>query len=121
MKYFVNRLVVTLAILAMTATMAFSKTKRDTVTLTENVTVNGTLLKKGTYDVSFNDETNELAIIKNGKVVAKTSAKSEQRSNKASQTELKTLSSNGGIELIGVAFRGADRNIMVERSDAAKN
>ena len=121
MKYFVSRLAVALAILATVATMAVSKTRRDTITLTENVTVNGTLLKKGTYDVSFNDETNELAIIKNGKVVAKTGAKSEQRSNKASQTEVKTFSSNGGIELIGVAFSGTDRNIMVDRNDAARN
>lgn len=122
MKYFVNRIAVTLAILAVASTMVFAKTKRDTVTFTENLKINGTLVKSGTYDLSFNDETNELAVIKNGKVVAKTTARSEQRSDKASRTEVKTVTSDGGIELIGVAFSGTDKNLLVERgSDAAKN
>jgi len=122
MKYFVSRIAVTLAVLAMVTTVTFGKTRRDTVTLTESVTINGTLLKSGTYDVSFNDQTNELAIIRNGKVVAKAAAKSEQRDKKASQTEVKTVTTSGGIVLIGVAFSGTDKNIMVERGgEAARN
>lgn len=122
MKFLVNRIVLTLVIGAMAVTMAFGKTRRDTVTFTENVKLNSTLLKSGTYDVAFNEETNELAIIKNGKVVAKTAAKAEPRTGKASQTEVKTVTTNSGVELIGVAFGGTDKNIMVDRSgDTAKN
>src|SRR5262245_20182115 len=122
MKSSLNRIVLTLTICAVASVLAQGKTKRDTVTFPQDVKVNDTLLKSGSYDVSFNDETSELAIIKNGKVVAKTTAKIEQRSAKATRTELKTITTNNGIELLGVAFSGSDKNILVDRrSDAAKN
>jgi hypothetical protein len=122
MKSLGNRILLTLVIGAMVSSLAFAKTKKDTITFTESVRVNGTLLKSGTYDMRFNEETSELAILKNGKVVAKTTGRVEQRSHKADRTEIKTSTSNGGVELIGVAFSGSDKNILVERgSDAARN
>ena len=122
MKSFLNRIVCTLTICAVASVFALGKTRRDTITLTQEVKINNTLLKSGTYEVTFNDETNELAILKNGKVVAKTTAKLEQRNTKATRTELKTVATNSGIELLGVAFSGSDKNILVDRgSDAARN
>ena len=121
MKSLVNRLLLTLVVGAMVSTLAFAKTRRESVTLTEDVTINGTLVKSGTYDVAFNDETNELSILKNGKVVAKTGGRIEQRSGKASRTEVKTIAISGGVEFVGVTFSGSDKNIMVQRADAAKN
>jgi hypothetical protein len=40
---------------------------KQKVTFENDIKVNGTLVKKGTYDVKFDDETGQLAIEKNGK------------------------------------------------------
>jgi hypothetical protein len=55
-----------------------AKTTKKEVIFTEAVTVDGTLVKKGTYKVTFNDETGELVIKKGSKVVAKAQARLEK-------------------------------------------
>ncbi len=118
----IRRITIALAICAVAASIAFAKTRKDSVTFTQDVSVNGTLVKSGSYEVSFNDETNELAIMKRGKVIAKTTAKTSQRENKASSTEVKTVTTNNGVELVGIAFSGTDKNVLVDRGgEAARN
>jgi hypothetical protein len=62
-----------------TSSVALAKEIKKQVTFSEPVVVNGTLVKKGTYDAVFNDETNELSIVKSGKVVARAPAQLEKR------------------------------------------
>lgn len=90
-----------------------SKGEKKMITFVEDVTVNGTVVKPGDYEVKFDDATNELSIIKNGKVVAKTPAHVEVRSEKAKNTALRTMDKNGNPELIGVTFGGSDRDVIV--------
>ena len=76
MKSFVKRIGFALAVCAMTSLMAFADVKSDKVTFTEDLTVNGTVVKKGTYRVMFDDQTGELTIAKDNKqTVAKTKAR----------------------------------------------
>jgi len=78
---------IALIVCALAAVTAFAdKTKKEHVTLVSDVMVNGTLVKAGEYDVRFNEETGELAILKDGKVKAKTSARLEVRNEKAKNT-----------------------------------
>src|ERR1700694_31241 len=87
MKGFMRVFFVALAISALASVSAFAgskdKVKKETVTFTSDVMVNGTLVKAGDYEVKFDETTGELAILKDGKVKAKTAARLEQRTDKA--------------------------------------
>ena len=74
MKYFVRHLFVGVMVLALAGLMALGKdkTKRVGVTFPMDVTVGGTLVKQGDYDLKFNEQTGEVAILKGSKIVAKT-------------------------------------------------
>jgi carboxypeptidase C (cathepsin A) len=78
MKSIVNRMIGFVLIAALTGVVALAKSTEREVTFTKNLTVNGTLVKKGTYKVEFNEETNELTIKKGKKVVATAQARLEK-------------------------------------------
>ena len=78
MKSIVNRMVGFVLIAALTGVVALAKSTEREVTLTKDLTVSGTLVKKGTYKVEFNEETNELTIKKGKKVVATAQARLEK-------------------------------------------
>ena len=92
------------------------KVEKKMVTFPEDVMVNGTLVKAGDYEVKFDESTNELSIIKGGKVQAKTPAHVEARSGKAKDTALRTADKGGATELIGITFGGSNRDVMVGAS-----
>src|SRR6185436_8209669 len=114
MKTFFAALIVG-ALAAFSALAAGDKGKVDKkmVTFPEDVMVNGTLVKAGDYEIKFDESTNELSILKNGKVQAKTPAHVESRSEKARSTALRTAEKGGATELIGVTFGGSSRDVMV--------
>ena len=70
------------------------------MTFDSDIKVNGTLVKKGTYDVKFDDETGQLSIIKNGKVVAEAMTRLEPRAKKASDFQFRSVV-NGNETSIG--------------------
>ena len=112
-----------LAALIVSALASFSvlagdkgKVEKKIITFPENVMVNGTLVKAGDYEVKFDDSTNELSIVKNGKVVVKTAAHMEARPEKAKSTALRTVEKGGSTELLGVTFGGSDKDVMVGSS-----
>jgi len=92
------------------------KVDKKMITFTDDVMVNGTLVKPGDYEVKFDEGKNELSIIKNGKVVARTPAHVEARSEKAKNTALRTMDKGGNPELISVTFGGSDRDVVVGAS-----
>lgn len=84
MKSIVHRIVVLLVIGTLSGVLALGKTTEKEVTFIQNVSVNGTEVKKGTYKVTFNDETGELTIKKGKKVVATTQARLETTTDRHS-------------------------------------
>jgi hypothetical protein len=78
MSSILNRIVAIAVISVLPGVLALGKTIEKKVTFTESVTVNGTLVKKGTYKVTFNEETNELTIRQGKKVVATAQARLEK-------------------------------------------
>jgi len=113
MKFLINRLFVVLVIVAMTGVLALAEGKSKSVTFNENVTVNGTLVKRGTYKVTFDEQSNELIIERNGKTVAKTGARTEKRDQKVERTEVNTRKNAGVVELSSITFGGDDQSIVV--------
>ena len=113
MKSIVNRMVVVLMVAALTSVVALAKVQKHKVTFENDMKVNGTVVKKGTYDVKFDDETGQLSIIKNGKTVAQAMTRLENREKKANDFQLRSTVNGGETELIGVTFGGSDKDVLI--------
>ena len=116
MKYFAKHFFVGVMILALAGLVALGKehdkVKKEAVTFATNVTINGTLVKAGDYDLRFNEQTGDLEILKGKKVVAKTTARLEKCTDKARETTM-TLKND---QLVSIAFGGEDQNIVIGQS-----
>lgn len=75
----VHRLVVIILVGAIASGVALAKVIKKEVTFSQPVVINGTLVKSGTYNAVFDDQTNELSIVKAKKVVARAPAQLEKR------------------------------------------
>jgi hypothetical protein len=113
MKSMINRIMVVLMVGALTSVVALAKTQKHRVNFEDDIKVNGTVVKKGSYDVKFNDETGQLSIEKNGKVVAQATARLESRSKKANDFQLRAVSSGDEHQLVGVTFGGSDKDVVI--------
>ena len=102
-----------IAISGATKDKAKDKIKTQDVTFTSDVMVNGTLVKAGDYQVKFNEQTGELAILKDGKVKAKTTAQLQSRSDKAKNTSVRMIEKGGVAELTGITFGGSNQDVVV--------
>ena len=119
MKSIVNRMLVVLMVGALTSVVALAKVHKHKVTFDSDIKVNGTLLKKGTYDVKFDDQSGQLSIAKNGKVIAQAMARFEQRAKKANDFQLRSVTSGDETQLTGVTFGGSDKDIVITNTGAS--
>jgi hypothetical protein len=119
MKSVVNKVLVVLMVGALTSVVAFAKTQKQKVTFENDIKVNGTLVKKGTYELKFDDQSGQLSIIKNGKVVAQAMARTEQREKKASDFQLRSITKGDEVQLAGVTFGGSDKDVMIANNGAS--
>ncbi|HKU77237.1 MAG TPA: hypothetical protein VJR02_25215 [Pyrinomonadaceae bacterium] len=119
MKSMVNRIVAVLMVGALTGIVAFAKVQKHKVTFENDMKVNGTVVKKGTYDVKFDDETGQLTIAKNGKTVVTAMAKLEQREKKANDFQLRSTVNGEETNLTGVTFNGSDKDIVITNGGAS--
>jgi len=121
MKRFTKGLLIALVISALASISAFAggKVETRTVSFPSDVTVNGTLIKAGEYQVKFDESSNELTILKGGKVKAKVPAHVESRTEKARETAVRTREEGGTVQLVGVTFGGSTQDVIVSGSSSA--
>lgn len=119
MKSIMSRMLVVLMVGALTSVAALAKVHKHKVTFEEDIKVNGTVVKRGTYDVKFDDETNQLSISKNGKVVAQAMARLESRARKANDFQLRSTNKDNEQQLTGVTFGGSDKDVVITTEGAA--
>ena len=119
MKTLIKQIAIALVISSLAAVSVVAKTRKEAISFTSNTTVNGTLVKKGNYQLKFDDEKGELAIIKDGKVVAQAATTSAKRDAKAQKFELKLTGSGTDRQLVGVTFAGTDQNIVLNGTSAS--
>ncbi len=119
MKSIVSKVAAVVMVGALTSVVAFAKVQKEKVTFDSDIKVNGTVVKKGTYELKFDDESGQLSITKNGKVVAQAMAKAEQREKKANDFQLRSTSDKGETNLIGVTFNGSDKNVVITGSGSS--
>ena len=113
MKSIMSRMLVVLMVGALTSVAALAKLHKQRVTFDEDMKVNGTVVKKGTYEVKFDDETNQLSIVKNGKVIAQAMARLESREKKANDFQLRSTNKDNEQKLTGVTFGGSDKDVVI--------
>jgi len=113
MKSVINRVLVAFLLVTLAGTAAFAKTKMGRVSFMSAIKVNGTLVKKGDYDVTFDEMTGEVSFEKNGKVIAKAAARLEKRNRKADGIAFETRQAEMGMELVSIAFSGSDQNVVL--------
>ena len=118
MKSIVNRMMAILMVGALAGVVALAKVHKEKVSFENDIKVNGTLVKKGDYDLKFDDETGQLSIVKNGKTVAQAMAKLEQREKKANDFQLRSTTSGNELQLTGVTFGGSDKDVVITNSGA---
>jgi hypothetical protein len=119
MKSIVTKVLAVLMVGALTGVVALAKVKKDRVTFDNDIKVNGTLVKKGSYDVKFDEETGQLSIIKNGKVIAEAATRTETRANKARSLQLRAVVNGNDVQLAGVTFSGSDKDIVIANNGAS--
>ena len=119
MKSIMSRMLVVLMVGALTSVAALAKVHKHKVTFEQDIKVNGTVVKRGSYDVKFDDETNQLSIIKNGKVVAQAMARVESREKKANDFQLRSTNKDNEQQLTGVTFGGSDKDVVITEGGAS--
>jgi hypothetical protein len=119
MRKMINLLVIVAVVCLFSTLAVFADNKSEFITLPQDVVINGTLVKKGDYKLKFDEKTGELLIMKNSKVVARTSARIEKREEKARNTELNTVNNGSQSELRGVSFRGESKRIVFTQGAAS--
>ena len=118
MKSIVSKVVAVLMVGALTGVVAFAKVHKQKVTFESDMKVNGTLVKKGSYELKFDDESNQVTISKNGKTVAQAMARVEPREKKANDFQLRSTATGDELNLTGVTFGGSDKNIVITNTGA---
>ena len=119
MKSIVNRMLVVLMVGALTSVVAFAKVQKQKVTFENDLKVNGTLVKKGTYDLKFDDESGQLSIEKNGKTIAQAMTRVEPREKKANDFQLRSTGTGEQAQLTGVTFGGSDKDVVINNNGAS--
>ena len=118
MKSIVSKVLAVLMVGALTGVVAFAKVHKQKVTFESDMKVGGTLVKKGTYELKFDDESNQVTISKNGKTVAQAMARVEPREKKANDFQLRSTATGDELNLTGVTFGGSDKNIVITNTGA---
>jgi hypothetical protein len=119
MKSIVNKVLAVLMVGALTSVVALAKVQKAKATFDSDIKVNGTLVKKGSYDVKFDDETGQLSIIKNGKVIAEAMTRLEARNKKAADFQIRSVTNGNEVQLAGVTFGGSDKDVMISNNGAS--
>jgi len=119
MKSIVSKVMAVLMVGALTSVVAFAKVHKQKVTFENDIKVNGTLVKKGTYDLKFDDQSGQMSIVKNGKTVAEATAKLEQREKKANDFQLRSTGKGDELQLTGFTFGGSDKDVVITNSGSS--
>lgn len=110
-----------LCLLTVGTALAGSKNHlRATMSFEQDVLVNDTELKKGTYDIKFDADAGEVTILKGNHVVVTAKATIEMRDKKAESDEAYTVTTDKGVVLTKLAFAGDTRNIVISEGGSGQ-
>lgn len=93
--------------------LAQGKKKSVDVTLSSDVMVNNTLVKKGDYRAKVDFETGEMTLIDNGDVIATIKGQVVEREMKSRYTAISLKDVEGGRKLVGLIVQGERRALVL--------
>jgi spermidine/putrescine-binding protein len=102
-----------LAFCLLAAGAAAAKPKTRNLTFGSDFWVGSTLVKAGTYKVSYEEKTGEVAISDKTSTLARTTVKVEQRGKTKPGWDVVFASKSGGLALVSLAFPGDKQNLVV--------
>lgn len=100
-----------MAMLIIGAISAEAKNRSKRITFSNDVTVNGTVVKKGSYDVKFDAQNNEVTILDDGRVIATTKVDVQMVERKNPHNTAAFVERNNSRVLTTITFEG-DRRIL---------
>jgi len=83
------------------------------VTLSSDVMVNNTLVKKGDYRAKVDFETGEMSLIDNGDVITTIKGQVVEREMKSRYTAISLKDVDGGRKLVGLMVQGERRTLVL--------
>lgn len=107
-----------LAALLVTAALSYSalaqgKAKTVEVTIGQDILVNETLVKKGSYKARFDTGSGEISLLDGGKVIATAKGRVVENNAKSRYTALSLSDTEKGRVLIGMSVEGDKRTIVI--------
>lgn len=117
MKKLTVRIALVLALCATSGSIVSAKVKSKTLTFGTDFWVGNTLVKKGTYKVSFDDQTNEISIMDKTTTVARVSAQVTKREHAKRAWDVSLATSGDRTTLVSLAFP-EDKQTLVVNGDA---
>jgi len=112
-----NRLSVLVLIGVIANGVAFAKTIKKGITFAQPVVVNGAVVKKGSYDAVFDDQTNELTIVKDGKTVASAPAQLETTRDRDRGVYVTREEPDSKVTLLSVTFKGGKQATLTNNNE----
>lgn len=113
MKKFASLVMALVVTVLFSTNLALAEIKEKKVEFNRDVVVNGTVVKKGKYTLKFDDQTNEMTILKGDKVIAKSNARKGLRSVKAATTEIMVVRKDNDSVLKGIILAGDQETILL--------
>jgi hypothetical protein len=113
MKLLIRGLIVACLLVTLAGATAFGNTRKSAIAFSVDTKVNTTIVKKGKYEVVFDDRSGELSIFKGAKLIAKAAARLEKRDQKARRTEVQTILEGMDQMLVSITFSGSHENLVV--------
>jgi hypothetical protein len=107
MKKSLHRIAMSLVLCTLFGSAALAGGKSKNVTFNQDIKVGDTLVKKGTYVVTFDEKTNELTIRSNNKIVAKTTGRIEEHKSANAVAYLTAKDKESNLMLSGVKMGGS--------------
>ncbi len=117
MKKVFNLVMVLVASVVFFNGLAYAEGKGKKVDISKDVVVNETEVKKGKYEVTFDEEKQEISIWKGNKLVAKSNARKGLLKNKAAVNQLMTTKQNQNDMLKGIILAGEQETILISPSN----
>ena len=109
-----HRIITAIAICALASVAAWAGVKNEQVTFAQDMTINGTLVRQGTYRLKFDDQTGELTISRGSNVIARATARLEPRADKAARTEIRSVREGESRHLRSISFRGEAQRLVLD-------
>ena len=117
MKKVFNLVMVLVASVVFFNGLAYAEGKGKKVDISKDVVVNGTEVKKGKYEVTFDEEKQEVSIWKGDKLVAKSNARKGLLKNKSAINQLMTTKQNQNDMLKGIILAGEQETILINTNN----